>query len=228
LILQNSTVAGNTAADSQHRLSNFAKAFGGGIFNSRSGYLKIENSTVSGNGVYSGSGFLGSLSYGGGIANAGRLVIASSTISGNTATAYSSGHSYGGGIDNLGDLTVTQSVISGNAADSGAEVYATGTVAADGFNLFGNKSDDGVAGFIPGSSDIIPKAPLKKILAPLKDNGGPTLTHALVKGSPAINAAPLDASCPATDQRGVTRTGGCDIGAVEYTGKTSKKNNKNN
>ncbi len=44
-------------------------------------------------------------------------------------------------------------------------------------------------------------------------------THALVTGSPAIDASPADADCPATDQRGVTRPqpqgGNCDIGAFE-------------
>jgi hypothetical protein len=48
-------------------------------------------------------------------------------------------------------------------------------------------------------------------------NGGPTKTHALVKGSPAIDAAPVDSDCPAVDQRGVARPqgAGCDIGAFE-------------
>jgi hypothetical protein len=54
-------------------------------------------------------------------------------------------------------------------------------------------------------------------LGPLADNGGPTLTHALLAGSPAIDAAD-DGICPATDQRGVTRPQGaaCDVGAYEY------------
>ncbi len=55
------------------------------------------------------------------------------------------------------------------------------------------------------------------MLVPLADNGGPTQTHALLWGSPAIDAGD-DASCPATDQRGAARPGGahCDIGAFEY------------
>jgi hypothetical protein len=54
-------------------------------------------------------------------------------------------------------------------------------------------------------------------LGPLADNGGPTLTHALLAGSPAIDAAD-GAVCPATDQRGVARPqgAGCDVGAYEY------------
>jgi len=52
-------------------------------------------------------------------------------------------------------------------------------------------------------------------LAPLADNGGPTLTHALGASSPAIDAADL-AACPPTDQRGVARDGVCDVGSFEY------------
>jgi hypothetical protein len=54
-------------------------------------------------------------------------------------------------------------------------------------------------------------------LGPLADNGGPTLTHALLAGSPAIDAAD-DAICPATDQRGTVRPQGaaCDVGAYEF------------
>ena len=53
-------------------------------------------------------------------------------------------------------------------------------------------------------------------LAPLSDNGGPTLTHALLASSPAIDAAD-GAVCPASDQRGVFRPQGaaCDTGAYE-------------
>ena len=53
-------------------------------------------------------------------------------------------------------------------------------------------------------------------LGPLQDNGGPTLTHALLVGSPAIDAGD-DAAAPTTDQRGVARPLGAatDIGAFE-------------
>jgi hypothetical protein len=54
-------------------------------------------------------------------------------------------------------------------------------------------------------------------LGPLADNGGPTLTMALLPGSPAINAATA-IGAPTADQRGVTRPQGpgVDIGAFEY------------
>lgn len=52
------------------------------------------------------------------------------------------------------------------------------------------------------------------LLSPLADNGGPNETMALWPGSPAIDAgAP---GCPPIDQRGVARSGNCDIGAYEF------------
>jgi hypothetical protein len=54
------------------------------------------------------------------------------------------------------------------------------------------------------------------LLGALADNGGPTLTHALLTGSPAIDAG-NGAACSTTDQRGITRPQGaqCDIGSFE-------------
>jgi hypothetical protein len=54
-------------------------------------------------------------------------------------------------------------------------------------------------------------------LGPLADNGGPTLTIALLPGSPAIDAGNTSLA-PATDQRGFPRPAGlaADIGAFEY------------
>ena len=54
-------------------------------------------------------------------------------------------------------------------------------------------------------------------LGPLQDNGGPTRTHALLEGSPAIDAGD-DEAAPASDQRAVSRPRGSssDIGAFEF------------
>lgn len=73
-------------------------------------------------------------------------------------------------------------------------------------------------GFTPGPTDIVPGVPLEDILkSKLSRNGGTTKTLALVRGSPAIDASPLDGGCESTDQRGVFRPQGkaCDIGAFE-------------
>jgi len=58
--------------------------------------------------------------------------------------------------------------------------------------------------------------PIDPKLGTLASNGGPTKTHALLAGSPALDAA-SGADCPAKDQRGVVRPQGtgCDIGSYE-------------
>ena len=118
--------------------------------------------------------------------------------------------------------------MTGNTAPTGPEIvgYAESTVIADNHNLFGVDGTAGVEGFRPGATDIVPPAGvlLPDILDPtLADHGGPTLTHALVPGSPARNAGPRhcrDAQGQPLrqDQRGVLRPqeGRCDIGAVEF------------
>ena len=58
-------------------------------------------------------------------------------------------------------------------------------------------------------------SPIDARLGPLQNNGGPTLTHALLLGSPALDAG--DPTLTGTDQRGVSRPQGprADIGAFE-------------
>src|SRR5262249_50852337 len=104
-------------------------------------------------------------------------------------------------------------------------------VTANNFNLFGTDGNAGVSGFTPGPTDIVPSVSLAQILAPLSNNGGPTQTHALVAGSPAIDAGnPSGCRDNAgvllqTDQGGFIRlddgnfdgTSRCDIGAYELT-----------
>ncbi len=71
-----------------------------------------------------------------------------------------------------------------------------GTIISRGYNV---GSDNG-GGYLNGSGNQINTDPL---LGPLQDNGGPTLTHALLPGSPAINTGdPNFTPPPSTDQRG--------------------------
>jgi hypothetical protein len=215
LTIQNSTISGNSAD------------VGGGIYNySYSGLIRITDSTISGN----------SADVGGGISNVATLTLTNSTISGNIADE-------AGGLLNTsfcffycyyGFLTLNNSLIAGNQAAVAPEIENSnylGNVAANNFNLFGANGDAGVTGFTPGPTDIVP-APgvvVADILGPLENNGGPTETHALVAGSPAIDAGNpggcLDNSgALLTDQRGFARhvdgnndgTVRCDIGAFEY------------
>lgn len=223
-----------TVTDSTIR-DNTAMFNGGGVFRAGGWPLAIQSSTLSGNSASNGGGayIVDWQSYhpvtaairnstvsgnsasdsGGGVHNSyGPLTILDSTVSGNTATV-------GGGIisDYRGELALARSVISGNTATEGAELYKyNSSVTAGNWNLFGHDGSAGTFGFGASGSDIVPSQPLAEILGPLAPNGGPTNTHALAAGSPALDLVPLS-DCVATDQRGVSRPQGpaCDIGAFE-------------
>ena len=105
-------------------------------------------------------------------------------------------------------FTLTNSIIAGNQWYA-CEQFASGNpvnVVSGGSNVVQDDSCNPVA------SDIITTDAGVDVLA---DNGGPTLTHALLTGSVAIDAADT-AVCPVTDQRGVSRDAACDIGAFEF------------
>jgi hypothetical protein len=107
-------------------------------------------------------------------------------------------------------MTLTNSVVEGNG---GAFACATeGGGAATITSAGGNIADDASCNLVTPSD----QPSTDPLLGPLADNGGPTLTHALLAGSPAIDAA-VDAACPPRDQRGVLRPAGagCDVGSVE-------------
>jgi hypothetical protein len=111
---------------------------------------------------------------GGGIGNNGMLVITHSTISNNEA------NENGGGITNSGSLEIGNTIL--KAGTSGANLANnSGTVISHGYNLC---SDNG-GGFLNGSGDRINTNPM---LGSLQDNGGPTFTHQLLAGSPALDA----------------------------------------
>ena len=173
---------------------NTATLQGGGIFSN--GTLTITNSTISGNSANeSGGGALGDAG--------GTVTVSNTTISNNTAS------SRGGGIHNLGAGNLVNTIVSGNAAPSGPD--CTGSMTSLGHNLIGNVSGCSFNAVTGDQSDIDP------VLGLLQDNGGPTLTHALLPGSPAIDRIPVGNCGVATDQRGVARPQGaaCDIGAYE-------------
>jgi hypothetical protein len=197
MTLRSSTVSGNSASS----------GLGGGIFNR--GSLTIGNSTLSGN----------QANGGGGIFNRSTLTISNSTLSNNSANS-------GGGISHTtpGRLSIDNSIVSGNKATEGREIlFSGGTVQSLSYNLLGFGGSSGLSGITPTATNIIPNVPLNRILAPLANNGGLTKTHALVMGSPAINAGDPNSRLT-IDQRGEKRgraglnTGSrIDIGAYEAT-----------
>ena len=178
-------------------ISNTSTGNSGGGINSYSGTLTLTNSTVSGNSA---------LRYGGGILNfgGGTLTLSNSTVSGNSADIA------GGGILNdVGTADMVNTIIAGNSAPTSAD--CSGFLTSIGHNLIGNNSG---CGFTVITGDLVN---IDSKLGPLQDNGGPTFTHALLPGSPAIDHVPPENCLVTTDQRGVARPQGvaCDIGAFE-------------
>jgi len=206
LNLTDSTVSGNTAF-----------GVGGGIrsYDDDPNFtfsVRISNSAISGNSAGDAGGL---------VATGSSLSINNSTISNNVAT------NMGGGIVVLGSIVnITNSIIAGNTASTVFEIldfFLASTFTIDN-NLFGDSSNTTAGAFVFGApvgsnifatSDGAQPTALSSILGPLADNGGPTLTHALVANSPAINAA-LDTLCPSADQRGEQRDNRCDIGSFEF------------
>jgi hypothetical protein len=139
------------------------------------------------------------------------VTVSNSTISGNSAIGN------GGGIYNVRAGTYTGLELNStvlNAGHSGENIFNDGgTVISHGYNL----SSDNGGGYLMSIGDQINTDPL---LGPLQDNGGPTFTHALLLGSPAINAGdPSFTQPPFYDQRGPgfdrVVNGRIDIGSFE-------------
>lgn len=193
LVVQRCTLSGNSAAH------------GGGIFNMGNATAQIVNSTLSGN--------LATSQAGGGIDNSqgGVVRLDGCTLSGNNAV-----NGQGGGIAvQQATLQIRNTLLS--AGTAGANLWVDPAVASTiqsfGYNL---SSDDG-SGWLAATGDRVNTDPL---LGPLQDNGGPTATHALLPGSPAIDtgaATDIAGSPIATDQRGLARPQGIavDVGAFE-------------
>ncbi|MFC2105802.1 choice-of-anchor Q domain-containing protein [Candidatus Bipolaricaulota bacterium] len=173
-------------------------AYGGGMYSGLDCWPNVTNCTFSGNeATYDGGGMFNVLSC---------LTVTNCTFSGNGATS-------GGGMFNAecysGYPTVKNTILAGNTG---------GDCAGDGPTSLGYNLDSDGSCFTDGvNNDMTRPDPL---LGPLQDNGGATLTHALLPGSPAIDAIPSPNNyngAPDTDQRGFPRPQGthCDIGAFE-------------
>lgn len=220
-----------TLLDSTVRDNRAEGGAGGGVYAFFNTAVDIIRSTIAGNVA---------TDVGGGIRSLGDFTIVNSTISGNTSTGW-----HGGAIFHTeGVMEILNSTITNNAGPDwapsaiflgewGAPVpvlkltntivtgnrwYACERFAAPNPNILlsggANIIQDGSCNPV-ASDQLLPDAGLE----PLADNGGPTWTHALQPGSPAIDAANA-AQCPATDQRGAARPAGagCDIGAFERDG----------
>jgi hypothetical protein len=216
---------------------------GGGIYNT--GILTITNSTVSGNktsdggsggsgGYYGGGGGCGGHGgHGSGIYNIGTLILTHNTISDNiTGDGGLGGGSedeewyprcdgqdgLGGGIYNNGTVELSHTIVAGQSTGGDCAGKITDGILSIGHNIDSDNSCN-----LVDLSDLPGLDPTTQILlGPLADNGGAAQTHALLKGSLAIDTGD-NASCPQSDQRGVIRpldgllagAAICDIGAFE-------------
>ncbi|HEX9131916.1 MAG TPA: choice-of-anchor Q domain-containing protein, partial [Ktedonobacteraceae bacterium] len=204
LTLTNSTVSANTTP-----------ADGGGIYSGVNatdvGVLTLTNSTVSGNTSAGGSG--GGIEYEG-----SQATITFCTLYGNTALN-------GGGIS-IGNntahqpvqVTLRNSLVAGNHATTAPDIL--GNLISNGYNLIQDPTGTSFTPTDQHTTDIM-SIPFSNLGIDPKLSGKPAQTHALLKGSPAIDTIPLNACHIAgitTDQRGVKRPQGskCDIGAYEY------------
>jgi parallel beta-helix repeat protein len=227
LTLIRSTVSGNWADNN-----------GGGIFISPGGELTLYNSTVSGNLADTGGGILndgGTLRVvnstisdnraerlGGGILNAttgAQMELIFCTVYGNSS-GESGGGIWNGATNSASQLVMRNSLIAGNTSATGPDIL--GPLTSQGYNLIQNTRDTTFAPSQLHGTDLLQVAPSALGIDPLlKDNNGPTQTHALFPGSVAIDRIPpSDCSIQdiSTDQRGVRRPQGvaCDIGAYEW------------
>jgi hypothetical protein len=214
---------------------NLAGGSGGGIFNG--GTLRVWRSTISGNTADEGGG--GGVFNRGSSADEGNAAFTNSTISGNEAEGS------GGGISNAGDVSISNSTVTKNSAEGSGDGVAslgTGSVGVYSSILAGNQTTDvdnvskgsftsrgyntiGDGKSAPSFNSTGDRTGVTNPgLGPLADNGGPTQTHAVLSGSPALDKGN---SGLVRDQRGEPRPvdlpdvgnarggDGSDVGAFE-------------
>ena len=176
--------------------------------------LTITNSTLSGN-----TGAAGALSATGNAGGNAKVTITNSTLTDNAENQFAI-------YLEDASLTVGNSIFNAGSGGTNIQAVASSTVTSLGYNL----SSDPFGGFLNSTGDQVNTDPM---LGPLKNNGGPTLTHAPLENSPAIDQGkdigPFAPGHTATgqDQRGAARPvndpdianavggDGSDIGAVE-------------
>jgi hypothetical protein len=153
--------------------------------------VTLVNSTVSGNASSNGS------------ASGWAAVMGDTVAVINSTVADNPFGGVGAGIPG-GAVILRNAILANNGGESCAGVAPAAAITREGRNISDDDTCGGPAQIMIGDPEI----------GPLADNGGPTRTHALLAGSPAINAG---TSCSVTvDQRHTPRDAACDIGAFEF------------
>ncbi|MEM7147728.1 MAG: choice-of-anchor Q domain-containing protein [Verrucomicrobiota bacterium] len=204
------TAGFGTVAINNCTITNCDALNGGGIVFANDNTANVNNSTISGNTAEN---------FGGGIWNTGSdLTLRSVTITDNTCDDDQNNVGEGGGLYHaLGTCSLRNTIVAGNQDKSASNVHNDVDTVLSFTSLTHNLIGDsnGAIGLTDGvnSDQVGVAAPM---LGSLADNGGPTDTHALLLGSPAIDMGTTNNSFP-TDQRGNLRVinGTSDIGAYE-------------
>ena len=201
---------------------NEAKFNGGGVFVSCGSTATLANCTISDNEA---------TGYGGGLYTRNVLHLTHCTVVNNLARTEPASdqpsdgartpqdHAHGGGgvyvKGTRGTLYITNTIVANNDVEDCTvaprdEHGKGGSLGANSNNLVGDGSCDPAYSGDP-------------LLGPLADNGGDTLTFALLPGSPAIDAVSVVSCTLPADQRGEPRPVSadtdaplCDIGAFEW------------
>jgi hypothetical protein len=203
MTVSGSTIAGNTAVGD-----------GGGIALA-GGILHLTNSTVSGNVGHAGGGIAAFNQQGSNFV----LEVSNCTITLNRTAANIFGRAGGGVSAGFFATVFRNTIIAGNqigVPDPRQGPDVEGALMSQGYNLVGQT--DGSSGWRGTDLQGTSANPLDPMLGPLQDNGGPTPTHALLLGGPALGAGD-PANLMTLDQRGTVRAGflgtPTDIGAFE-------------
>jgi fibronectin-binding autotransporter adhesin len=180
------------------------------VFDVSGGTAAISGLTITGGSAQSGGGLYD---------ENGTISLTNVTVSGNSASGAYGG--LGGGLfvgNDGGAVSVINCTVSGNSASNqgGGLIIYGGTVSLTNTIVAGQTAGGDVTGPYTGTNNLIGGDPL---LAPLGNYGGSTQTMPLLPGSPVIGGGTATGA-PATDQRGVDRTGHVDIGAFQSQGFT--------
>lgn len=209
---------------------NFANYSGGGISNGNyegfSPIMRVNQSLIAQNGADRRGG---GADIRGGVGTFDNTTIShnyTNSIVGGLATQYSevsltyvtiygstTGDNFRAG--DYSKVTVTNTVFADPHSGNNCERSGNASVTSNGFNL---STDDSCRSILWQGSDHNNIA--AKLDSNLADNGGPTLTHMPLKGSPTIDNGKCLGGGLQIDQRGADRPVGnaCDIGAVEFGG----------
>ncbi|MBX7106177.1 MAG: hypothetical protein K1X57_19005, partial [Gemmataceae bacterium] len=204
--ITDSTLSGNTVTGS----------VGGGAIMSYTATITLTNSTVSGNAA-SGAAVQG----GGGIRFSGDGIL---TVDNSTIVNNSVGSGKGGGIGlNTANalVTITSSILAKNVGLIGPDLYSNSTVPMNVLvtdSIIGAVTDADITLIETNVQKGTLASPFDPKITVLGNNGGPTQTHALAFGSPAIDMGSNSLTLT-NDQRGAgfSRVLGtkADIGAFE-------------